>query len=321
MARILPDREIQKLLGKVILHSDPARINPNGMEIRLGKHVLFQSTDEEKQLGDDSYLKVLPGESVIISSYEHFDFRRETVQEIFPGCELMALVTPTTTMMREGILQPATKVDSGWAGNLNWGLRNSSVRDFILGYREPIFKLTFFLLDENEVPDIPYGQRPDDRYQDTEGIARSTRKIPANPAKSKIISSSLERLDPNKQLREAGYPFDHIGRELTELQGKWEVVSKDVVLLGNKITDETKKISEKVDESQKRSLEKVESLFQRKFLQIFGMIVGSISVMFGLVTFLKTQGVAGASLAGMAFVLGLAIYGVIFFLTRRNPAG
>jgi deoxycytidine triphosphate deaminase len=104
MAKILADRDIQKLLGTVILNADPQRINPNGIEIRLGRQVLFQSTDEEKELGPGHYLKVLPGESVTISSFEEFVFTREAIQAVFPECDLMALITPTTTMMREGIM-------------------------------------------------------------------------------------------------------------------------------------------------------------------------------------------------------------------------
>jgi len=290
VAKILADKDVRKLLGTVIFNADESRINPNGIEIRLGKYVLFQSTDEEKELGPDMFLKVLPGESVTISSYERFDFHKEAIGKLFPGCDMMALITPTTTMMREGIMQSATKVDSGWDGTLNWGLRNSSVKHFILGYCEPIFKLTFFLLEGDEIPDIPYGERPSDRYQSVEGIARSTRKIPANIPKRQTVASSVERLDPNKQLREAGYPFNHIGRELTDLQGKWEVVSNDVLLLKAAITDETNKLSAKVDDSQKTVLERVESLFNRKFLQVAGAIVGCLSIMFGIVTFLRDHG-------------------------------
>jgi deoxycytidine triphosphate deaminase len=121
MAKILADNDIKKLLGTVILNADERRINPNGIEIRLGRHVFFQSTEEEKELSDGTYLKVLPGESVIISSFEGLTFTRETVHRIFPGCDLMAWITPTTTMMREGIMQSSTKIDSGWNGTLNWG--------------------------------------------------------------------------------------------------------------------------------------------------------------------------------------------------------
>jgi len=36
----------------------------------------------------------------------------------------------------EGIMQSSTKIDSGFVGTLNWGIRNSSIRDFVLGFSE-----------------------------------------------------------------------------------------------------------------------------------------------------------------------------------------
>ncbi|MGA2433912.1 MAG: hypothetical protein ABSG25_01360 [Bryobacteraceae bacterium] len=271
MAKILADKDIRRLLGTVILNGDENRINPNGIEIRLGKNVLFQSTGEEKELADGTFLKVRPGESVLISSFERFVLTREAIQKVFPGCDLAALITPTTTMMREGIMQSSTKVDSGWDGVLNWGLRNSSVKDFILGFCEPIFKVTFFLLEGNEVPEILYGDRSNDRYQGTTGIARSTRKIPADISKRQLVASSVDRIDPSQQLREAGYPFDHISTELTNLHGKFQVVSSDVLLLKGAIEDQGVTLSRKVEETQKTTLEKVEFFFERKFYSIAGV--------------------------------------------------
>jgi deoxycytidine triphosphate deaminase len=104
MAKILPDTEIRRLFGTVILDADENRINPNGIEIRLGKYVLFHSTEEEKELGPGMFVKVRPGESITISSFETFVFSRDAIHKIFPACDLMALITPTTTMMREGIM-------------------------------------------------------------------------------------------------------------------------------------------------------------------------------------------------------------------------
>jgi deoxycytidine triphosphate deaminase len=318
MAKILADRDIRKLLGTVILNADEARINPNGIEIRLGKTVLFQSTDEEKQLGPGMFLKMLPGESVTISSYEDFVFTREAIHKIFPGCDLMALITPTTTMMREGIIQSATKVDSGWSGTLNWGLRNSSIRNFLLGYGEPIFKLTIFLLEEGEIPEVPYGEREDDRYQNTQGIVRSARRIPANIPKKDIVGSSTERLDPARQLREAGYPFDHISTELTDLHGKFEVVSSDVVLLRDAIEEQARTLSNKVDESQKTTLDRVEAFFDRKFHSVAGAIVACIAIMFAIVTFLQGHGITGTALGSVALVAGLGLLLVVYLLARRR---
>lgn len=300
MAKVLPDSEVRKLFGIVILNADEKRINPNGIEIRLGARVLFQSTDEEKEIKPGMFLKVLPGETVTIASYETFNFTREAIHKVYPGCDLMAFITPTTTMMREGIMQASTKVDSGWHGTLNWGLRNSSVKDFILGYGEPIFKLTILLLQEGETPETPYGERTNDRYQGTEGIARSTRMIPANIPKQQIVGSSIESLDPAKQLSEAGYPFNHISRELTQLHGQFDILST------------------KVDDSQERVLEKVEHLFSRKFLALAGGVVGCISIMYGIITFLQSHGITGTPLGWVCVTGGAGLLFVAYLLTRPS---
>ncbi|MGH9426072.1 MAG: hypothetical protein ACRD2L_07200, partial [Terriglobia bacterium] len=134
MAKILADRDIRNLIGSVLINADPDKINPNGIELRLGKDVLFHSTGEEKELSAGLFLKVSPGETVSISSIEQIDFRPSTAQAVFPRCMLMGLITPTTTMMREGISQVATKIDAGFRGTLNWGLRNGSTKDLILQY-------------------------------------------------------------------------------------------------------------------------------------------------------------------------------------------
>jgi deoxycytidine triphosphate deaminase len=320
MATILPDREIRKLFGTVILDGDDGRLTPNGMEVRLGKHVIFQSTDEEKELAPGMFLKVAPGESVTIASYEEFDFRQEAVEKVFPGCDIMVLLTPTTTMMREGIFQAATKGESGWHGHLNWGFRNSSIKDLVLAFGEPIFKITLFLLAEGEKPDIRYGERENDRYQNTQGIARSTRMIPSSIPKTKLVSSSVERLDPAKQLREAGHPFNYIGTELTTLDNKITVVSNSVGVLKQTIETETGKLSKRVDDSQRTVLEKVEDLFNRKFYQAVGAIIGCLSVMFGILTFLRDRGVTGSALGWVAVVGGLGVFLVIFLLSRRPRA-
>ena len=320
MAKVLPDTEIRRLFGTVILDAEEGCLNPNGIEVRLGKHVLFHSTDEEMELGPGKFVKVRPGESVAISSYERFNLKREVVHKIFPGRDLMALITPTTTMMREGILQASTKVDPGFKGNLNWGLRNSSIKDFILGYGEPIVNLTVILLEEGEIPEVPYGERDGDKYQDSQGIARSTRKIPANIPKKQLVESSVERVDPAKALREAGHPFDHISTELTELHGKFVIVSNEVNVLKSTISEEAQKLSEKVDRSQQTVLEKVESLFDRKFLNTAGTIVGGIAIMFGLATFLQTHGVTGAVLGTIAVAGGFVVVLVAYLLAHRKES-
>lgn len=328
MAKILADRDIRNLIGSVLINADPDKINPNGIELRLGKDVLFHSTGEEKELSPGLFLKVSPGETVSISSIEQIDFRPSTAQAVFPRCMLMGLITPTTTMMREGISQVATKIDAGFRGTLNWGLRNGSTKDLILQYGEPIFKLTVFLLEADEAPEVPYGDKATDHYQDTAGIVRSARRLPANIPNSKIVSSSFEKIDPKRQLREAGYPFDHIGSELTMLHGKFELVSKDVLLLkdqfekrtselSGKIEAETRTLSEKLEESRRTLLERVEVLFDRKFLRIIGIIIGAGPIMYGGVTFLRGAAVGENVVAFVAMVVGAIILLVTYALSRR----
>ncbi len=85
VARILADKDIRKLIGSVLCDADEKLINPNGLELRLGRHVLFHSTSEEAELDRGQFLKVSPGESVAISSVELIDFKAETVHKLLPN--------------------------------------------------------------------------------------------------------------------------------------------------------------------------------------------------------------------------------------------
>jgi len=329
MAKILPDKDIKKIIGTILLDANTELINPNGIELRLGKHIHFHSTGEEKDLEQGTYLKVNPGETVSISSIEKVDFSSAAVQKLFPDKMIMGLITPTTTMMREGISLVTTKVDAGFRGNLNWGMRNNSTKNFVIGYGEPIFKLTMFLLDTDESPELPYGERSKDSYQDTAGIMRSTRRVPADIPKAKIVSSSLELIDPKKQLREAGYPFDHIGSELATLDGKFQIVSTDVRMmkdefnqrtsdLSEKIATETTTLSKKIEENRDRVLEKVEVLFDRKFLKIIGIIIGALPILYGGINYLQGAGLGGNSITFIAVVVGVVILIGTCLLTRKT---
>ncbi len=328
MARILPDREITKLIGTVLQSADKKYINPNGIELRLGSHVYFHSTGESKNIEKGQYLKVTPGETVIISSLETLDFSREAVNSFYPNQMITAFITPTTTMMREGISQVATKVDAGFRGVLNWAFRNSSPHEFILGYAEPIFKLTLFLLDTTETPEVPYGEGETHTYQNTEGVKLSVRRIPVQIPPKSIISSSFDKLDPKKQLKEAGYPFDHISTELAELHGKWEVVSADVRVikddfkkqadtLGAKISNETESISRRLDDFLDTFFEKVDSLFQKKFLWIVGVLVGSFTVIASICNYLRERGINTLILLIIGIISGGLILTITHILARR----
>lgn len=328
MARILSDREIKSLLGSVILGGDKLLVNPNGIELRLGSRVRFLVTSEEREISDGGFLRVSPGESVIIVSLESLDFSKAKIAIHYPGCSLMAFITPTTTMMREGIMQAATKVDAGFCGQLNWGLRNSSGKDLLIQRGEPLFKLTFLLLEGDEVPDSAYGERPGDKYQNTKGVLLSARRVPADIPKDKIVASSFEKLDHKKQLKEAGYPFSHIGSELMQLQGKFELVSTDVRVmketfddrtgeLSKKIETETAAVLERLEEHRTSLKEHAESLFSRKFGAVVGTIIGAITLLFGIWGALQA-GKLKAEWAVPALILsGVAVLLITWILTRR----
>jgi deoxycytidine triphosphate deaminase len=121
MAKFLADCDIAKLIGTFLINADQKYIDPNGIELRLGKHLRFRFKGEEKELREGFSPRVVPAETLTISSFEQIDFRDDTIQKIFPNSMIMGLITPTTTMMREGIseAQVATKIDAGFRGTLN----------------------------------------------------------------------------------------------------------------------------------------------------------------------------------------------------------
>ncbi|HKC37700.1 MAG TPA: hypothetical protein VKB95_16600, partial [Chitinophagaceae bacterium] len=308
MAEILSDKQIVNLIDKVIINGAKELIGPNSIELRLGAKVYFHSTEEELEMAEGNFLKINPGETVTISSYEKLDLSKETVAEIFANETLMGFITPTTTMMREGILNVSTKTDVGYKGILNWTLRSGSSKEIILKFKEPIFKLTLFKLKGDENPEVAYGERENDKYQDTDGINYSKRTIPSAIPKNKVVQSSFGKIDPKKELKEAGYPFSFIGTELTQLHGRLEVVSTDMRLvkdefdkktneLSKKIEKETESLTKKIDTTEKTLLEKFDLLFSKQFLKIVGILIGAGGMLYGVTTFLQSSKVDSKTIA------------------------
>ena len=327
MATILPDREIKKLLGICILDGSEDNIKPNSYELRLGNKVRFHSTDEPRELEPDQYLEIHPGELVTVNSFEKIDFSRKTVQKVYPNHLLLGFITPTTTMMREGVSLTATKIDAGFKGDLNWGIRHSSIHPTVLKCGERLFKLTIYKLGPEESADTLYGERPTDFYQETEGIKVSARTIPADIPKSKIVSRDPKKLDPKKQLKEAGYPYSHIGTELVALDGKFEIVSKDVALLkqefekqavklSDKIDKESISLSEKMDEMKNFLSQKFESYVDKKHLSLYGYIIAISVFLLALLQYLKEQ---PATLTQALVLIGVGVAAII--ITRLLARG
>lgn len=335
MARYLPDSEVKKLIGIVLIDADERQLDPHGIKLRLGGRVAFHATGEESDIDPDNFIEVDPGQSVTICSLEKIDFRQETVDKVLPGKHLMGFITPATTMMREGVTQVSTKIDAGFFGDLNWALRNSSHKTLTLGYGEAMFKLTILELGEDEAPEAEYGQRPRDTYQETEGIKHSTRQLPAHIPRSKIISATKTKLDPRKAMREAGHPFDHISAEFeqldgkwetrfTELHGKWELVSSDVKVIKESFEDESEKLRNKIDERSNTlsgqiddSRRTMDMSFDRKIWRIGGIIVAAIPVLYGLLSFVQNKlQFDGVAVSVAAVILGVVVFLVTFVLTR-----
>ncbi len=335
MAQILSDRQLARLLNTCILNASAESIKSNSYELRLGNHVRFMSTAEEKEVLQGQFVEIPPGEFVTISSLERIDFRKDTVSQVLADSMLMGLITPTTTMMREGFLFAATKIDAGFCGVLNWGIRNSTINPIVLKHGEKLFKLTIFKLDEDEIPEVPYGGRETDYYQDAEGITRSARMLPADIPEKLLVQRTERKIDPTRQLQEAGYPFSHIGTELINLQGKFEVVSTDVRLLkdefqkldtslSNKIEKETTTLSGKVNGLGDSLAKKLEELFDKKFGtlfeskmgRIYGMFAALIVYGFGLYQFLLKS--TPSSALGYIFVgIGTLVLVFTLFATKR----
>lgn len=318
MPRFLPDTDIQKLLGDVIHNGDESLINPNGIELRLGSQARFISTGEIKEIPEEYFLKIPPGETVIIVSLESIDFSRETVAKHFRGCGIMGLITPTTTMMREGANLASTKVDDGFVGHLNWGIRNGSYKDLIIQRGEPIFKLTLVVLEGGEVPSLSYGERAGDKYQRSDGIRMSARRLPADIPNSRLVSSSAEKLDPKTHLREAGYPFTHIGSELVRLDGKFELVSADVRALTEKMETDTRTVLSKIDDLKTWLLDHVDTQFSRKFGVISGTLVTAGSLMVAAYAVTQKLNLGAALTAGAFGLIGVVALAVTWALASRR---
>ena len=105
MAQLLSDREIRDVLGTIIKDGDPSSVRPNSYVLRLGPAGEYLTTGKEFRLGDGAKEKkgivVPPGQSVALTAVETIDFRRETVAQHFPDCDLHALISPTTDLQRD----------------------------------------------------------------------------------------------------------------------------------------------------------------------------------------------------------------------------
>lgn len=249
MATILNDTEINHLLGKVIINGDPTSVRPNAYVLRLGATGEFLTTGKEFDIGSKKKgLRIQPGHSVGVTAYETLDFRRETVQQLYPGKDLHAIVSPTTDLSREGIVAPTTQVDAGFHGTLNWTFTNTSSVERRFVYKERIYRITIFRLEEGERPEHLYAGD----YQSQMGYVRSRRSgAPVGMKEAEWedgqVKGGPEDLLDN--LIRSGYPWHILGSRLKEIDLQFKSVSDEYAEIHDSINNLSRQVTS-IDERQ-----------------------------------------------------------------------
>lgn len=247
MAILLSDKELIKLLGKVIINGDTSSIRPNSYVLRLGGKGEFLNANKEFELGSKKKgIIVSPGHSVALTAFETIDFRRETISAIYPENDLHAIISPTTDLSREGIVAPSTHIDSGYHGTLNWTITNTSNEERRFLFKEKLFRMIIFKLEKDERPDKLY----EGDYQGEIGYVRSKRKgapvgMKKNEWEDALVEGGPEALLNN--LLKSGYPWHVLGYKLKEIDQQFKTVSEEYSEIHNSLEGLTGKIN-KLDE-------------------------------------------------------------------------
>jgi len=246
LAELLNDKELRSLIGTVIQDGDPSCLRPNSYVMRLGRTGEFLTTGKPFELdesGPKKGIRVSPGYSVGIVSYETLDFRRETVQKVLPGCDLHAQLSPTTDLAREGITAPSTSVDAGFVGPLNWTINNTSSVDrrYLVG--EKIYRLTIWKLKEGERPESLYAGD----YQGQKGYVHSQRRGPPVGMREAEWEDGLTKGGPEEILEtliKSGYPWHLLGHQFKQVDERLETVTHEYSRIHDQMSDLQRDISE-----------------------------------------------------------------------------
>ena len=228
MARLLNDKEIKGLLGSVIGDGDVLSVRPNSYVMRLGAQGEFLNTGKRFELIENGKkgIRIPPGHSVGVTALEKLDFSRETVRKIYPKGDLHGFLSPTTDLAREGIGAPATQVDAGYVGTLNWTLMNSSSDERRFVFRERIYRLSIFLLEAGESPEGLY----EGFYQDRMGYVPSERAGPPVGMKENDWVDAYAEEGPESLLDElikSGYPWHLLGSRLKQIDQQFKTVTDE----------------------------------------------------------------------------------------------
>lgn len=245
MAEVLSDSEIQKLIGTVIVNGDPGSVRPNAYVLRLGGEGEFINTGKEFRLGQNEKkkgVKIAPGHAVGMTALETIDFRRETVEKTYPGCDLHGILSPTTDLAREGIVAPATQIDAGYCGTLNWTLTNTSAAERRFTFGERIYRLMILKLKEGERPAEPYKGY----YQEKTGYVRSQRTGAPVGMKEAEWEDGFEREGPEmilETLIKSGYPWNMLGQQFKTIDQQFKTVTSEYAEIHDSISQLTTQIA------------------------------------------------------------------------------
>jgi len=312
MARILSDKEINKLIDNdIIIDGDKNQVRSNSYLFRLGEEVRFLSTNERIEGDIGNILVVGPSDSAMVISLE--DLNLKNIDKLFKSNQICGFLTPPTTLIREGINLPSTKIDPGFKGTLNWTIKNNSLQPLELEIGEPIYKCTFMLLtEEEEIPEFLYGERDDvDFYQGRTGLVESKRRLPVDKDKRKKICVSSVGTE-FQRLKQAGFPYDFIGTQLQQLGGKLELVSKDFVRIKEQIGRVEEKIIKDINKN-------VNDIVVSKLIYGAGTFFTIIFALGALGKFLIDEGKTiyiAPALSGLSILSILLM--ILYFIVKRR---
>ncbi|MCL2253247.1 MAG: hypothetical protein FWC09_02290 [Lachnospiraceae bacterium] len=338
MANILKDKEIEGLLGTVIINGMTENIRPNSYIIRLGSEGEFLGTGKSFVLGEKREQKkgiiLPPGHSVGVSSIEQINFTKETVDELFPKQALHGFLAPTTDLSREGIVVSSTQIDAGFNGSLNWTLTNTSSQERRYIYGEKLFRLTIFKLDESEVPQTYYSGS----YQSKMGYVRSNRMgAPVGMQESEWeepftddgIEESLERL------MKAGYPWQAVASQLKMIDNQFSMVSTEyqqiydsIEVISNNVNDIENSINNSINNTINTIVNQnlgitVNSAVKDGITQLYNWalirLMSAMGILAGLIITVTTSPIAYDFLVKYGAVIGLLIiiFATALFLWGR----
>jgi deoxycytidine triphosphate deaminase/tetrahydromethanopterin S-methyltransferase subunit G len=316
MAKLLNDIELKKLIQhNIIIGGNEDCVRPNAYVLRLGAKGEYINIENNKEFNINNKkkgFKLPPGVSVAIISLEELDFRRDTVHQLYPKCDLFAWMSPITDLSREGIITQTTQIDVGFNGVLNWTFNNTSNKENEFLYKENLYRLSIFKLEDGEeVPERPY----EGTYQNQKEIVRSKRKGAPRGMKESEWETPFDMNSPEKHLEflaSSGYPWNILSKQFKALDGEFKTITDEYSRIDNSIT----KLNHKVD-SIPNEIDKKINAKQSDFLINIAVV---FSALIGVVISVVTNDITREFLFQYgAFVgLGILIVAISIFVINKK---